>query len=402
MANNLRWYTSNNTNAPQLTNDWGALLNIYKKCLVEGYGTLQPTSVSFANEYVTLTYASAHGYLQYQQLQVSGFNNSLLDTVHRIYRIDSTTQLTLKVVGNTLTSFTGTVTTLLPSLGWDLLYDQDTKGVFRSVAENGPNHCFFVQNSLPSGYTTTWAKFANTGMAEDWDYGFVPKGLTHPVNWNDINPSGSGTTMTLGHGKIFHNSSSGITNMYPNAGSFTGNSEWFLIGDESYFYLFHTPISSSSYFVGTGFGQYDSCHQNNSYGTFLHNMSYEIQTAGGSSNYALDTASLYSNIRNIKTLSGYNNTSLKDLLTTSYSGISYSGYSSILSAGGPVNLFKVYLRDTNSVLMGTLKNLYWLATPTPFVHRQIFRQGKGIYIAFTHYPNSITSQIVVKIGEMNE
>lgn len=398
----IKWYSSFNTNAPKLDNNWGALVNVLKKCLVDGFGSVQSSVTSFNGDFLTVTFTEDHGFLQHQLVEVSGSGVTSVDGLRRISRVIDNKQIVLKLNGNSVSSISTSITVKLPSLGWELLYDLNHKAVFRTKAEDGPNHCLFVQNNLPTGYTTTWGKFANIGLAEDYAYDFVPKGLTNPANWDDINPKGTGTSMTLGHSKVFYgiNSSYDTGSSYaPTYGSTNGDCDWFLIGDESYYYLISGLRVNSTNSIITGAGQYDCIHAGYSFSTFLNTMSYDIQIASGTSSLHSDYNSLVSTPRQLRTLAGYNNLNSKVLSTSSYQGIVTSGTTNILSNAGPTNLFKVYVRDANNILMGTLKNIYWLAVTQPYNNRQIFKQGDSIYIAISTYLNGANCQVVFKIGE---
>ena len=398
----IKWYSSFNTNAPKLDNNWGALVNVLKKCLVEGFGVVQSSATSFNGDFLTVTFTEDHGFLQHQLVEVSGSGVTSVDGLQRISKVIDNKQIILKLNGNSVSNISTTLTVRLPPLGWELLYDLNNKAVFRTTSQEGPNHCLFVQNNLPNGYTTTWGKFANIGLAEDHDYDFVPKGLTNPVNWDDLNPKGTGTTMTLGHSKIFYGISTSydVSSSYaPTYGSTNGNCDWFLIGDESYYYFVSGLRTNSTNSIITGAGQYDCIHAGYNFNTFLNTMSYDIQAANGTSSLTLDYSSLAANTRQLRTLSGYNNLNGSVLSTSSYSGVSSSGSTNVLSNAGPTNLFKVYVRDSNNILMGTLKNIYWLAVAQPYTNRQIFKQGDSIYIAISTYLNSANCQVVFKIGE---
>jgi len=398
----IKWYSSFNTNAPKLDNSWGALVNVLKKCLVEGFGAVQSSSTSFNGDFLTVTFTEDHGFLQHQLVEVSGSGVTSIDGLQRISKVIDNKQIVLKLNGNSISNISTTLSIKLPSLGWELLYDLSNKAVFKSTADNGPNHCLFVQNNLPTGYTTTWAKFANLGMAEEYDYDFEPKGLSHPVTWTDLNPKGTGTSMTLGANKIFYNVNSSYdlgSSIAPSYGSTNGNVDWYLIGDGSYFYLLNGIKVGSTNMIMTGMGQYDCLHAGFNHNTFLCPMSFDTQAANGTSNMSLDFCSLASTTRGLKTLASYADATVKVLNTSSYNGLVNSGSSNILAAAGPTNLFKVYVRDSRNILMGTLKNIYWLAVQQPYNNRQIFKQGDSIYLAITTYLNNTTCQVVFKIGE---
>lgn len=400
--NKLRWFSSTNKNAPQLNNTWGAVVNLFNKCLVEGFGLLTTTSNTFNGEYLTLAFSEAHGLQQYQTVKITGSSIEALDRLHTIYSLKSSTEIVIKILNNTLTSVPTLLSVSLPSLGWESLYNENNKAVFKTTADEGPNHCMFVKNDLPDGYNTTWWKFANIGMAEGYDSNFTPLGFTQPVSWSSFAPSGSGDAMSLGVGALFYNCTDGYdinSGPAPYYGSSNGNCDWLLIGNNSYFYLLHAPFINRVTPVLTAFGQYDSLHNGFQYNTILGCNAVDQTRANqgyplGQYNWAGGTTT-----QSLRTLSGYNNTSIKSLNVNSYNEINVSGYANWLNPSGPINLFKPYVRDSNNILMGTLRNLYWIGVTTPYKHKQVFKQGPDIYIAITSYIYYYTGQVIFKIGE---
>ena len=71
-STDIKWYSSFNTNAPKLDNNWGALVNVLKKCLVEGFGAVQSSATSFNGDFLTVTFTEDHGFLLHQLVEVSG------------------------------------------------------------------------------------------------------------------------------------------------------------------------------------------------------------------------------------------------------------------------------------------------------------------------------------------
>lgn len=410
----IKWFSSTNKNAPALANTWGSLLALFQACFVDGYSSQNVSSVSLFtaadNSYtmVTFTYLAVHNYSQYQILNVSG---STVNTLNGDFRILNVSQdglsLTFKVkagiadAGTVLNIFTK-----LAPLGWENVYSETGRAVYKTTSENDHNHCFFVQDKLNTGYTTTYAKYATTALAEDIDVGFTPKGLSFPQDISLLDGSGSGATFKLGSGKIMYacNMGSGITN-----GTFTptsvppnGDREWILIGTNEYFYLYNTVHPGTVWGQLSSFGIYDSVHQGFKYSSYISNMLWDDQLANNAANLSIDAGGLSSTAKFIKSLSSYARPGLSNLLLNSYNGMSYSGNTNILSSSGPVNLFKVFLRETSSVLMGTLKGFYWIAQQTPYAHKQIFKQGSNIFLALSIYSSNNVTQVAISLGDPNE
>lgn len=401
----IKWYSSFNTNAPKLDNNWGALLNVFQKCLVDGYGQVQIASFNFNQNVVTVTTSSPHGFLQFQTVLIEGTGATELDKEHHVFNVMTETQFQIELKNTSLQSLAANSATVkLPSLGWEIVFSDTGRAIFKSKAEEGPNHCLFVQDKLLTGYTTSWAKFASTALAEDFDGTFNFRGRSDLANIADMGGLGSGTSMRLPSGKIYYATagSNGVSNttITPSSGSTNGNQTWYLIGDGSTFYIVNSIHPSSTNFQYSGFGQYNCYHQGFRYNSFIANFLWNDQAANNGANFSMDTAGLTSTYKSVKTLGIYGKSTTGILYLNSYNGISYSGNSNLLSSSGPINLFEVYLRDSNSVLMGTLKNLYWLAVATPYRNQQIFQQGNSVFIALNTYANNYLCQVVLKLAEL--
>lgn len=398
-----KWFTSRSTTiAPQLSNTWGALTNILDSCLVTGYGSAFPSDIQVSGSKVTFTYTAAHGYLQYQVISVSGTGSTQLDTEHRILSVSSDgLSFVIEVSEVTAVSATNVETKLAP-LGWENLYTDANKRVYKTTSKDYKNYYYFVDNECPAGYTTTWAKYARVGIAEGWVGDMEPAGLTIPADWDTWKPSGTGTTMQLGHGKIWYHTNTDASNTTtPTAVAANGNGNWYIIGCESYVYIFNTTRPNSVNYLQSGFGMYQPLHKGFQYNAFLSCSSY-LHAANQTTSLHTDHNTLVYINRATMTFSGYGNLNDKSLYPLCFSNITYSGQANQLGVGGPINYFTPIFRDSTSVLMGSPEGLYWLGRIQPYTHEAIINKGGIIHLALNIVANGQACQVVLLIGDLNE
>lgn len=407
---NIKWFSSDNLNSPVLGNNWGSLLSLYDACLVDGFNQLNITSATVSNlkadnsqTLITFKYLQPHGYLQYQVIGITGSEVPAINGEKRIYSV-SEDKLSLSFLLETSILDVGSVLnifTKLASLGWKKVFTDVGQAIYQMNSPNGPNHYFFVNDKLQTGYTTTWGKYATVALAEDIGEGFNPKGMSSPVNFKDIFLRTVDSAIELGANVLFYATHTEVTTA-GHVAQYTpgvGNRSWMLTGDPSYFYLFNATITNNQWFQISGCGTYDCVHQGFKYNTFLIANRWANIQSGQACNLSIDINSAISSISGAcKTLKSYSLDSDTLLNPFSIYSTTNSGSTSYLSSAAPVNLFRINLMDPNKVLMGMYKNVSWLGVNMPFPHKHIFKQGDEIYLAIQHISQNVNSQLVFRIG----
>lgn len=236
-----KFYYSTMKGAPNLASEWGSLLSVLKGCLLNGFNEQQVSSVAIADGIATITLGSDHGFIEHQVIVVSGADQVAFNTEYRVLSTTTTT-ITVKAVG--ITAATGMMTIKTAPLGWTEKFTGTNKSVFAAKDTAKNRFVLRVDNSLPTGYDTTWAKFARITIAEDMvdidSFGSFAKAPTAPdnVNTNEQGNGATGASGIYGWAKWYH----GVeTISYLKEQSTTGQSasmEWELVGDDSCFYLF--------------------------------------------------------------------------------------------------------------------------------------------------------------------
>lgn len=104
---------------------------VFKKMLVTGYNPQTASSVSISGDQIILTYGVSHGYKADRVLQVTasgGFNKQVyVDTV-------TSNTVTCTVLDGDTSGLTGTLSTKIASLGYDLVYEVGNIHIYKFKA----------------------------------------------------------------------------------------------------------------------------------------------------------------------------------------------------------------------------------------------------------------------------
>jgi hypothetical protein len=132
-------------------------------------------------------------------------------------------------------------------LGWVKAFSDTNKGAYRSNNQQSPQRLLLVDNSLKaSGYNTSWAKWANVGIAESMtDIKTIvgsqaPYDPNYPTkNWQQVQAN------QWGWHKWYHARGAGAET---SGDSGSGARNWVLIGDDRMFYLFITNAQGYNWY----------------------------------------------------------------------------------------------------------------------------------------------------------
>lgn len=75
-STDIKYYLFTNTGAPQLSNNFGCMIDVLDACLVNGFGSQAVSTLTVSGTTATAAYASAHNYLQYQVVKFSNANQA--------------------------------------------------------------------------------------------------------------------------------------------------------------------------------------------------------------------------------------------------------------------------------------------------------------------------------------
>lgn len=411
-STDVKWYTFTNTNAPQLSNAFGVMVDLLDACLVNGFGSQTISTMTASGTTVTVTFGTAHNFLQYQVIEIAGATPSEYNGQFRILTVPNSTSFTFQLASTpSASTATGTMTCKLPALGWEKSFSGTQKAAYRSLNTLLAARPYLrVDNSQDAVYTSTYAKYAKVGIVETMTDVDTMSGVQAPYdaaaptkNWVG---TGSGTTAINGWAKWYYAGSSAFNVSQSDSNTAAaGNRNWLLVGNSDWFYILPAFVTSNIYSVCYGFGSFQSLLNVDNVNTFLSatlnyvaaNSAYSrsiFTPLGSPAPSALlqrkyDASAVYS------TASG----SSTAVITTS-SGSGSANYIAVPATQTNIPFFPVLLLETD-VMRGQLNNLFWLAQQIPYSDMQIITESGSAYIAKSSATYGGTlGQILLKIGEL--
>lgn len=247
-------------NGLTLGNNWGDMIRLLDKALVNGIDFTQITAASIDTQGdVHITLYSAHNAMLFQVVELSGFTPASLNQKYRIKGVPNTTQLILKPkLDITERSITTIGAGKLSALGYDIIFRDaaDVKRVYRAKNPTAQHPFIRVDESIASdtgSYTSTYAKYAMVGLLEHMnhidDYQ-NPSVLQLPLDPSDPAKNwkitATGTTARRGWSRWYwarNSDTVGYSN--DNEAPSTGSRSFTICGDSNAFYL-QTAVSVTS------------------------------------------------------------------------------------------------------------------------------------------------------------
>ncbi len=245
MSGKVKWFSSENFGAPELTNDWGRLTTLLDAVLVTGYGAQDVESITVENNIMAVNFARNHNIQQYQWVELSGTNTDL-DGEHKVLAVTPTSiELIAELQDQTIT---GAISCKIASMGWTKPFSGENKGVYQ--AKDTITNPFFlrVDDSYQGQGISTGAKFGRVGILEsctdidDISGAQVPYDATNPTkNWID-------TATYKGWSKWYYATSvSSIdTNANDNGTPSDGVRRWVIVGNKDSFWFLPSIMVEAS------------------------------------------------------------------------------------------------------------------------------------------------------------
>ena len=87
----VKWFSSDMGGSPENGDQYGALIELLKACLVTGFNTKPVASLTYdsATQQATASVGSGHGYLKWQVIAISGADQASYNGEHRVIAIGS-------------------------------------------------------------------------------------------------------------------------------------------------------------------------------------------------------------------------------------------------------------------------------------------------------------------------
>lgn len=412
----IKFYVHTNNNAPQLTNNFGCMLNVLDAALINGIQVGTINSMTSSGKVVTVVFGASHNLMQYQVIKITGASQAEYNVEARILTIPNASTITFELAAAPATTVaTGTISCSLPPLGWEKPFSSihasgGGKGAYRSKNTLLTSRPFLrVVDELDPAYTATYAKFAKVGIVEDMTDIDTMLGVQAPYdptspdkNWVG---TGSGATATNGWAKWYYALSMAATgNIADTNTTVAGNRAWILVGNSDYFYILPATHPLDNWGLCYGFGAFKTLLNADLSNTFLsatYNYAAINQTYPKSSNTGIGGTN---DTQKTLLLKGYAQNALpQEALTLSLGKAQMnSGGSNYIGAYNLTNIAPftpVFINET--VLRGELYGFYWLHQNKPFNHYQLIEKNGALYIAVNAAVLYNTQgQVVLKIGDM--
>ncbi len=410
-STDIKFYVHTNTNAPQLTNNFGCMIDVLDACLVNGFGSQTVSTLTASGTTVTATFGAAHNFMQYQVIKIVGANQAEFNGEHRILTVPNANTITFQLAAApSVTTATGTITCSLPPLGWLKPFSGTGKAAYRSSNTLLASRPYLrVVDALDPAYTATYAKYAKVGIVEDMTDINTMLGVQAPYDSAKPNKNwvgtGSGISAINGWARWYYTNSSPFTTSSNDVNaSASGSRNWVLVGNSDYFYILPTAIPSNNYALCYGFGGFEPLLNSDQSTNFLSATFNYIEastnfykgTFTGGAGTDVSQKVIIQRLYNQTTQYAESKTISLGVATSINSGSSnYIGASSLnnISPFAPVFL-------NEAVLRGKLPNLYWLFQNKPYANYGVFENNSELFLA-VYCASGTTSegQLVIKIGE---
>lgn len=347
----IKWFSFGNTNAPQLSNSWGCMIDVLDACLVTGMGSQLVSTLVVKDGVATATFGTSHNLQQFQVVEISNADQQIFNGEHKVLGVTSNT--IEFVINSPDTIATGTISCKLASLGWTKAFSGTQKAVYSAKDRTANPYFLRVDNSLDPVYNTNYAKYAKVGILDsctdidDLTGNQAPFDPTKPSrNWADN-----------GWFKWRYASSdqaAASTYVYESTSPANGNRPWVLIGTKDSFYIINSSTISAIFETPYGFGvvQHKGLAK-----PFLS----AVNQSNSASNTNIVTGTSLSNTGKVEVaaMTGYSGA----LINTRYSRL-ISGFGSVIS-GAAANSIKsdptegyilspIYFADPDGYIMDAL------------------------------------------------
>lgn len=260
----IKYYVHTNKGATPLSDTWGALISVLDSCLITGFSSQTVlTSEILTGNVLKLTYSADHNYLPGQVIKITGANQLEFNVEFRISIVPSTTTLHIDITeALSNKGISGTLTTVLPSLGWSADYTGTGKRAYRNADVTDTARPYLrVVDEKDTLWNSTYAKYAKVGVVESLTDIDTMNGLQTPYtstdptrNWIATGTSGA-SDVKNGWAKWYYSRVRDvfIENYYDSEGATSGNKRWLIVGNKDWIYVMPSQIVSqycNVYFFG--------------------------------------------------------------------------------------------------------------------------------------------------------
>ena len=412
-STDIKFYVHTNNNAPQLTNNFGCMIDVLDACLVNGFGSQAVASLTASGTTVTAIYGSAHNYLQYQVAKIAGVNQAEFNGEHRILTVPNANTITFELAAvPSVTTATGTITSSLPSLGWLKPFSSTGKAAYRSSNTLLASRPYLrVVDALDPAYTSTYAKYAKVGIVEDMTDIDTMLGVQAPYDAANPNKNwvgtGSGPSAINGWARWYYSAAvSAYLSVVDTTAPSAGNRSWLLVGNENVFFILPVMTNADSNPLTYGFGNFNSLLNVDSGNTFLSStLTYSAASATPHKGVATNLAS-NATTDSLLLHRKYTNEAIANngnVISLGAGGSLSSGSTNTIASVATTNTIlqsPIFIRETTNVIRGEIPLLNWLFQIKPYTNLQLFEKNGQLFIAKDVAAYNAPGQVVIKVGDL--
>lgn len=256
MSGPVKWFSSTNFGAPILQNEWGSLVDVISKCLIDGFGDQSISSIVVKDGVAIASFGTAHKLEMFQWVEISGSSNSVLNDEFRILGATShSIEFLIDLPDQTITE---NLSCRLAPLGWSMPFSDTGRAVFQAKDTSKNPYYLRVDDTCDPLHTPTRAKFAKVGILEsctgidDISGNQAPFDPTAPTkNWIGVGSYigwAKWPYATADYGGSYYALSSNAIN---------GVRSWILVGDDENFYIMPSVTIETS---TDQYKDYSLCH----------------------------------------------------------------------------------------------------------------------------------------------
>lgn len=421
MSGQVKWFSSENINAPELNNNWGSLLNVIKSCLIDGFGTQIFYSIDVSNGVAIATFPSNHNLQMFQWIEISGSSQTVLNGEFKILGLTTpnTVEFLVDLPDQTITE---PMNCKLAPIGWSMPFSDTGRAVFQ--AKNTSKNPYFlrVDDTCDPLHTPSNAKFAKVGILEscssidDISANQAPFDPLLPTkNWIGTGTAGSGSAY-IGWSKWLYatGDNSGKNHTYVLGDTaINGIRSWVLVGDDENFYILPSITTKDSiseykdFSICYGFGIFNdkdcpflSARHAYDIAAVLGYIGDSHTFCGSSSGYLL----LLKN-RNGSYVTGATVNANETRLSYGLDTSGFTGYSNTYAANADDGVYhcNFHARDANNAYLGVIPLLRCVlnATATSEITTAVYSENGRAYIKRKHMGASIRAgSIIVDLGDI--
>lgn len=353
MANtDIKWYSSEDLNAPSLPADWNVLTNVLDACLINGYSSQSFSRVNISDGVAIATFNANHSFKQFQVVEISGSSEDILNTEFKILGISpATIEFVVDLPDG---DYAGVMSARLAPLGWNKPFSDTGRAVYRAKNADKNPYYLRVDCTKDASYPDSYAKFAKVGILKSCAGIDDITGIQAPFNESSPLQNWKSSGNYHGYAKWKY-ATIGNEVLYGTEGERVpaGIRSWTLIGNDTSFYL---VINSSLNRLDESVYGFGSVQTNGTARPFLlSTLSYDqtgnyYTNSSALTNSALKWVScIYDYSNNIKSSEGFK-------LITGF-GVLSSGSAGNSIKSDPIQgyyLTPFYLLDPANFIMGEL------------------------------------------------